>query len=83
MPRHKSLVVSAEVVVAGRRRKCYHSSEHTILKGERCLVVKDKMAKKGYCRQCAATMLQNADREIAEICNTLSVELAIPADESD
>jgi len=60
MPKHKNLIVSAEVVTAGRKRKCYHASSHIITKGDPCLEVKDGMALKGYCAECADVMIRNA-----------------------
>jgi len=60
MARHKNLIISSDIVVAGRKRKCYHDSSHVISKGDQCLEVREKMAKKGYCTKCAGKMIQNA-----------------------
>ena len=60
MPKHKSLTISARVVLAGRLRKCHHVPRHRIHKGELCLEVRDGMAWKGYCVPCAGVMIQTA-----------------------
>ncbi|KDS92624.1 hypothetical protein DHOM_10015 [Dermabacter hominis 1368] len=56
--------VSAEV--AGRRRKCYRTKEHVILKGEPCLVVHDgPQSQTTYCAVCASDILTKADQSLA------------------
>jgi hypothetical protein len=67
MARVKSLLIGAEIVEAGRLRKCYHNKNHKIHKGERCLEVKEGLALKGYCLACAREMLAQANRRIDEI----------------
>jgi hypothetical protein len=67
MARVKSLLIGAAVVEAGRLRKCYHNKNHQILKGERCLEVKEGLALKGYCLACAKEMITEANRRINEI----------------
>ncbi len=72
MPKHKSLIVSSAVVTAGRKRKCYHSPSHSILKGEACLEIKDGMqSPQGYCAKCAEVMIQNGLDFLIALRNSL------------
>ncbi len=82
MPKHKRLIVSAKVVTAGRKRKCYHVPSHIILKGESCLEVKDKMAVKGYCVVCAEIMIRNALEPLGQLRVTLGGDIA-PVDNAN
>jgi hypothetical protein len=61
---YKGLVIPVRWVVAGRARKCYHSSKHEIIKGDRVLEVKVKLAWYGYCEECAEAMLRSAISEL-------------------
>jgi hypothetical protein len=72
VPKHKSLTIFAEVVAAGRKRKCYHASTHAIKKGDRCLEVKDGMAIKGYCVPCAIAMIEAAGNKLDELKSALN-----------
>lgn len=65
MARYKSILVGVRVVHAGKRRKCYHSSKHTIVKGDIVLEVKQEMAWFGYCLECGAEILRTAAAEIS------------------
>jgi len=67
MPRHKSLVVGARIVHAGKRRKCYHDAKHLIAKGDRCLEVRDGLGWKGYCPGCAASMFAIGHQTLTEL----------------
>lgn len=67
MPRHKSLLVTANLVEAGRRRKCYHDPTHQIQKGEVCLEVRAGLGSKGYCLTCARAMHAEASRRLEEL----------------
>jgi hypothetical protein len=71
MARYKSVLQAVEVVTAGRARKCYHSREHSVQKGDICLEVRDAQARKGYCVQCAREMVQQAQARLAEILSQL------------
>ncbi len=71
MARYKSLLIGAEVVVAGRTRKCYHDSDHSISKGESCLEVREGLARKGYCTNCAVEMIRLAIAELGELSRAL------------
>jgi hypothetical protein len=66
MPSYRSILVPVRVVPAGKKRKCYHSPSHQILKGDLCLEVKDGMAWKGYCLSCAASMIRIARATLVE-----------------
>ena len=73
MAKHKSLVISAEVVNAGRKRKCVHSHKHAILKGDLCLEVKEKLSLKGYCVVCASAMIGQAQDRLTQLKTALTV----------
>jgi hypothetical protein len=47
------------VQIAERQRKCHRDRNHSISKGEKCLVVTEGSfgGKKNYCTQCAAPIL--------------------------
>ena len=64
MGKHKRVLSGLRVVEAGRLRKCYHHKNHQITKGEACLEVKEAMSWKGYCVECARTMLNNGKGEL-------------------
>jgi hypothetical protein len=64
MPKFKSLLRGCRVVHAGRLRKCYHDPKHQIKKGDIVLEVKNNMHWQGYCRGCAAQMLEEASELI-------------------
>lgn len=74
MPKVRDLLVHVDVEVAERKRKCHRkSSQHAILKGEPCLVVKGGPynAGKNYCRVCAGEILRTLDRRVTAIRNAL------------
>jgi hypothetical protein len=74
MARYKSILVGVRVVHAGRRRKCYHSKKHTIVKGDIVLEVKQDMGWFGYCFECGNEILNNAAAEIAAYQAALASE---------
>lgn len=83
MAKHKSVLVGVRVVEAGRSRKCYHAPDHTISKGDICLEVKDRMAWKGYCADCARAMLQHGAHQIGLLqgqCETPAIVTEAQAD---
>jgi len=60
MARHRSVLIPFRWVEAGRVRKCYHDPDHEIVKGDRVLEVKVKLAWFGYCQSCGQEMLRAA-----------------------
>lgn len=64
MPKLKRLLVSACFETAQRRRHCSRNQEHEICQGDKCLVIKENMAKHNYCIECAALILQKAKDEL-------------------
>jgi hypothetical protein len=60
MPKHKSLLVGSRWVNAHRARKCYHSPEHVISKGDHVLEVRVKLGWQGYCEVCGREMIHVA-----------------------
>jgi hypothetical protein len=69
--KYKELLTSTRIVKAGKKRKCYHSRKHQIQKGDICVEVKDRMAWKGYCSECAAGMLEQAKRGVQNTIDEL------------
>lgn len=64
----KNVLKHLSTEVAGRKRKCYHSKKHEILKGETCLVVHDgPQSQTAYCAACAADILAKAGRSLSEL----------------
>ena len=61
----KSLLIGTRWVEAGRSRKCYHNKKHSIVKGDRVLEVRVGIGWQGYCKNCAAEMIQMAAEELA------------------
>jgi hypothetical protein len=67
MPKVRDIVCHVCVETASRSRICHrHRSEHSIQRGEACLVVKDGSGgKKNYCKSYAAEVLASAHRRLA------------------
>ena len=73
--KHKSLLLRAEVRPAGKLCYCKHNRKHAITKGEPRLVVKDPgpaAGEKGYCAECGAEMVAVAERDLAQLRESLS-----------
>ncbi len=64
MPKLKRLLVSACFETAQRRRQCSRNKGHVICKGDKCLVIKENMAKNNYCMECAALILKKARKDL-------------------
>lgn len=64
----KNVLKHLSTEVARRKRKCYHTSKHEILKGETCLVVRDgPQSQTTYCSACAAAIIAKASQSLAEL----------------
>jgi hypothetical protein len=64
----KNVLKHLSTEVAGRKRKCYHTKKHEILKGEKCLVVRDgPQSHTTYCGACAAEILAKASQSISDL----------------
>ncbi|WP_053765318.1 hypothetical protein [Leptospirillum ferriphilum] len=72
MPKLKRLLVSACFEIAQRRRHCSRNQEHVISQSDKCLVVKENMAKHNYCLECAALILQKAKEELDGLAHELA-----------
>lgn len=79
MPKLKRLLVSACFETAQRRRQCSRNKGHVICKGDKCLVIKENMAKNNYCMECAALILQKAQNELNALLFEVSNETQPPA----
>lgn len=72
MAAFKNLLIPYRVVVAGKKRKCYHNSKCSIVKGDTLIEVRAGQAWFGYCLSCAGAMVTNATDDLAK----LSLEIA-------
>ncbi len=64
----KNVLKHLSTEVAGRKRKCYHTKNHEILKGETCLVVRDgPQSHSTYCSACAADILAKAGQLLSDL----------------
>jgi hypothetical protein len=64
MARYKTLLVPHRVVAAGKKRKCFHSAEHQVLKGDIVLEIKEVRQWKGYCLPCAKEIMRQAYEQL-------------------
>ena len=55
------------VEAAERKRKCHRSGAHCVVAGDLCLVVREGLGSKNYCRQCAAPILDLAATRLTDI----------------
>lgn len=67
MPKLKRLLVSACFETAQRRRQCSRNKGHVICKGDKCLVIKENMAKNNYCMECAQLILEKAKGDLDDL----------------
>ena len=74
MPRLKRLLSTCEFETAQRRRRCARNKGHLIEKGQICLVVKENMAKRSYCIECARLILEKAHEEVLGLLSKLPTE---------
>jgi len=59
MSKYRRVTEVLVVEPAKRKRKCYHNANHTIEKGQLCLVVGVGIGGgQSYCRECAPAMLR-------------------------
>ena len=73
MPKLKRLLVPACFETAQRRRQCSRNKGHEICKGDKCLVIKENMAKNNYCMECAQLILQKAKEDLNGLITELDV----------
>ena len=70
MPAHRSLLLRADVLEAGKQCRCKHDRKHAIPKGELRLLVKEPgpgTPEYGYCAVCGREMLATAQEQVAEL----------------
>jgi len=72
MAKTRDVLVHVCVEVALKRRKCHHSKKHEVLAGHSCLVVRQGLGSKNYCRVCAAEILQLASTRLTELQQTVN-----------
>lgn len=71
MPKRKSLLKRVEIETAQRKRKCKFTGG-AISKGETCIVVYDAPREyKGYCRDIALKMIEDARQRLDEMEESL------------
>ena len=73
MPKLKRLLLSACFETVQRRRQCSRNKGHEICKGDKCLVIKENMAKNNYCMECAQLILQKAKEDLNGLITELDV----------
>lgn len=67
MPKRKSLLKRVEIEVAQRKRTCKFTGD-SISQGEICVVVYDAPRElKGYCRDVALKMIEDARQRLVEL----------------
>lgn len=69
MPKTREILGHVSVQIAGKKRKCTRNpGKHSIPKGEPCLVIKGGTynAEKSYCRECAADILELAEKQLEQ-----------------
>ena len=72
MPKRKSLLKRVEIEVAQRKRTCKFTGE-AISKGETCVVVYDAPREfKGYCRDVALQMIEDARQRLQQMEDQLN-----------
>jgi hypothetical protein len=57
MAKVKDILIHVIVETAVRQRKCHRSKKHAVAAGSPCMVVKDGLYSKNYCRECAEGIL--------------------------
>jgi len=68
VPKVKDVLVHVVVEVAVRKRKCHRSrGKHDIRAGESCLVVRDGLSPRNYCRDCSTPILEFAASRLTEL----------------
>lgn len=65
------------IEIAKARRRCYRDQSHQIVKGERCLVIKEGSfgGAKNYCRACAAAILTAAESKHAALKRDIGIAI--------
>lgn len=64
----KNILKHVDTEVAGKKRKCYRKQTHVILKGQKCLVVRDgPQSQTTYCALCAAEILARAEVVLTDL----------------
>jgi hypothetical protein len=73
MPATKDILRHVSIETAGKKRKCYRKSDHSITKGEVCLVVKDgPQNQRTYCTVCASDILEKAQGNLEKLTAAMS-----------
>jgi uncharacterized phage-like protein YoqJ len=70
MPKVRDVLTHVSVECAARVRICHRNrAEHSITKGDKCLVVRDPSTQgsKNYCGECSKEIIQAARMRLAEI----------------
>jgi hypothetical protein len=64
----KDILVHVVVEVAVRTRKCHRSAgKHGIRPGESCLVVREGLSRRNYCRECSVPILELAGSRVNQL----------------
>ncbi len=65
----RDILKHVSVEIAKAPRKCYRDKNHLVLRGQRCLVIKEASfgGSKNYCCPCATEILSAADAKRAAL----------------
>lgn len=69
MAKVRSVLIPATIEVAKAKRKCGRNKKHAILKGDKCLVLKDASTgyAKNYCEDCAMQIIEHGEEALASL----------------
>jgi hypothetical protein len=67
MGKTRRLLLKTYYEKAKRKRMCRRNAKHQILKGMKCLVVKELGWEKSYCMKCAKAILDKASNDIDKL----------------
>lgn len=71
MAKVRDVLVHVLVETASRQRKCHRSKSHAVKAGEKCLVVRQGLGSKNYCKTCATEILAVARERLSEITSAM------------
>jgi hypothetical protein len=76
MAKVKEVLRHVSVQTAGAKRKCHRKPmQHSIAKGEQCLVIKDVSSgsSRNYCPECAEPILDRAQKDLSRFRTELQL----------
>lgn len=69
MAKVRNVLIPATIEVAKAKRKCGRNKKHAIVKGDKCLVLKDASTgyPKNYCEHCAIEIIERGVESLASL----------------